>query len=803
MNYEPTPVSRALLQRLDLRANEADKVFVPNRNAGMLAFSLQKQRVNTSSQDQLVLVIHNDNKPLVCLVQNTVHITDPLQISIRLTSALRNSHPGSNLISTNNFTSTLCITIPNPNYKVTSYFEDARDFRLAIYTLERSGFSINAGLQPQNLRDGRPLSRTASDNIVPMRLSSMTSFQSQSQPELYPSGQGSLPSHSGHQSQFMGRAESFSAPDLASSIPPLRVVHNSRNPNPYTDFAADFDAATTRASEQPFQNGQTRSQIHPRASTEQLPTWEIYRANYGNTYGHQNDGSFSRANHGEACAQSHQVEKLDDAALRQAADFRLMMPQARDLPFPPRKEKDSSSSLPGKAPDAQKRKTAGSLPSDASATETAVQPPPAKKKRTVQPSTSTAKKNANQGKAKGKAIDTASNAKTTEKMPMNHSDNEHVAKRVTKTAPAKKGTKQTLPNEQSTVNDDATAEESTPVPKQTTKKATKHVTEKSQPAQKRPPLGKSKSKAPAGKEAMISVAGTNGTNAATAKTKKTGDEITKKAKKAVQPKKTPRSKKASPPEMASRAKSAIPQVSDIDCPVPEPSAAPNSKSARTKSSSTSKVLTGKKVSESKAARKKLPTKQVSKKSVPAKKASTSTTASLAKKSTAKKPTKIQSNIDENYIESTNASSETEGSAQSNAVENTAAESRKPQLHSEKVPAECNAKAVQHGLQKLETLNNIPVSTESSTFMVTEPAVLQSLNEVTEAILAAYEADVREAGSRFDVAQFYVEQLHNTRLDFWYEKLQKGDGMDQCRSSCRGMPYYLLSPNPTRNTVYDG
>ncbi|KAJ3493839.1 hypothetical protein NLG97_g4477 [Lecanicillium saksenae] len=59
---------------------------------------------------------------------------------------------------------------------------------------------------------------------------------------------------------------------------------------------------------------------------------------------------------------------------------------------------------------------------------------------------------------------------------------------------------------------------------------------------------------------------------------------------------------------------------------------------------------------------------------------------------------------------------------------------------------------------------------SSTLMIAESAMLNALNRMTWKIIDQYEADIDEGLNRFEIAQYYTDNLHNTRFIFWYDKL---------------------------------
>lgn len=73
----------------------------------------------------------------------------------------------------------------------------------------------------------------------------------------------------------------------------------------------------------------------------------------------------------------------------------------------------------------------------------------------------------------------------------------------------------------------------------------------------------------------------------------------------------------------------------------------------------------------------------------------------------------------------------------------------------------------------KSASDSPSSVEAesnSTLVMTESEMLDALNQVTWKIIDQYEADLNEGYNRFEIAQYYVDHLHNTRAEFWYDKL---------------------------------
>lgn len=58
----------------------------------------------------------------------------------------------------------------------------------------------------------------------------------------------------------------------------------------------------------------------------------------------------------------------------------------------------------------------------------------------------------------------------------------------------------------------------------------------------------------------------------------------------------------------------------------------------------------------------------------------------------------------------------------------------------------------------------------ATLLITESTVLDALNKMTWKIIDQYEADLDCGLNRFEIAQYYVDNLHNTRFEFWHDRL---------------------------------
>ncbi|KAM3512477.1 hypothetical protein MY11210_003894 [Beauveria gryllotalpidicola] len=63
-----------------------------------------------------------------------------------------------------------------------------------------------------------------------------------------------------------------------------------------------------------------------------------------------------------------------------------------------------------------------------------------------------------------------------------------------------------------------------------------------------------------------------------------------------------------------------------------------------------------------------------------------------------------------------------------------------------------------------------------TLLITESAVLDALKKMTSQIIDQYEADLSYGANRFEIAQYYLDNLYNTRFDFWHGKLAELDNV---------------------------
>ncbi|KAM3500270.1 hypothetical protein MY10362_006556 [Beauveria mimosiformis] len=65
---------------------------------------------------------------------------------------------------------------------------------------------------------------------------------------------------------------------------------------------------------------------------------------------------------------------------------------------------------------------------------------------------------------------------------------------------------------------------------------------------------------------------------------------------------------------------------------------------------------------------------------------------------------------------------------------------------------------------------------NSTLLITESAVLDALKRMTSQIIDQYEADLSYGANRFEIAQYYVDNLYNARFDFWHGQLAELDNV---------------------------
>lgn len=59
---------------------------------------------------------------------------------------------------------------------------------------------------------------------------------------------------------------------------------------------------------------------------------------------------------------------------------------------------------------------------------------------------------------------------------------------------------------------------------------------------------------------------------------------------------------------------------------------------------------------------------------------------------------------------------------------------------------------------------------NATLLISESTVLDALNQKTWKIIDQYETDLDCGLNRFDIAQYYVDSLHNARFEFWHDRL---------------------------------
>ncbi|OAR00203.1 hypothetical protein LLEC1_01181 [Akanthomyces lecanii] len=318
MAHPASPVSRAALKRLELRTGSSNRVFMPNHNAGHISFSLQRQQSSSLVDAALILAVHNENKPL---------------ISIRLTDVLRNSGRATDIISTNPSVCIICVKVPTADCTLLAHFENARDFHVSVYVLERAGFGINndTRVSPLDLAGAVPYRNVHNPgNAAPMRLSSITTFSPMSQPEHF--SQGQPVASSGPVEPFtnwpLRRTESVPTQHFGDSLPFATISQSPVELNPYKHFATDRPSAASPHVD-PYPRGAPIRGLNGANASETPLSSEKNSEQPKVTPG------LHPTSHGgnEGLRSSLAVEQLDADALAKASDFRHLMPQARRLPF--------------------------------------------------------------------------------------------------------------------------------------------------------------------------------------------------------------------------------------------------------------------------------------------------------------------------------------------------------------------------------------------------------------------------------------------------------------------------------------
>ncbi|EJP63519.1 uncharacterized protein BBA_07445 [Beauveria bassiana ARSEF 2860] len=363
MAHQACPVSHAALKRLELTTGPSHKVFIPNYNAAQLTFSLQRQQSSSFIREPLVLVIHKDSK---------------LLISIRLTDVLRNASIASHVISAEPSASIVCVKVPSPDCTVTAHFENARDFHVSVYVLERAGFAVNGNLRP-SLSFIDPILRPSSENLAPIRLSSLTTFPSMSQPEVFSQNPVASRSHTDPSaSNLVLRTESVPTQNFSSSIPSTVASQYAVDLNPYSHFAATRVSAASPAHDYHSRSNSLLDASQTGASKIASPLHTRSKGTSAIPHS-RTDPPLTMHSNDDTLRNRLAVEQLDDDSLKKASDFRQYMPQVRRLPFVQTKRKASDINAAEKP--AVERTVLDSLNSETETGSDAVIGQPAKKEK--------------------------------------------------------------------------------------------------------------------------------------------------------------------------------------------------------------------------------------------------------------------------------------------------------------------------------------------------------------------------------------------------------------------------------------
>lgn len=210
--------------------------------------------------------------------------------------------------------------------------------------MERTGFQINTDLQTANVSSSGP-SKPIADNLRPMRLSSITRFHSLSQPSPHSSASKQMNPRTANslEPNSISIKDPISSQSFPSSFPATDCSNIPFEPDIYQHFAPDGSGNTGQLQTQVPQSSVAHgpndpAQIFPQYSpwSDSIPTAPIETGRAARTV----------ASHIHAVETSHTpVEQLSTDALTKAANFRLLMPEARSLPFTQRKGTSNSNTI--------------------------------------------------------------------------------------------------------------------------------------------------------------------------------------------------------------------------------------------------------------------------------------------------------------------------------------------------------------------------------------------------------------------------------------------------------------------------
>lgn len=218
-------------------------------------------------------------------------------------------------------------------------------------------------------------------------------------------------------------------------------------------------------------------------------------------------------------------------------------------------------------------------------------------------------------------------------------------------------------------------------------------------------------------------------------------------------------RKAEPGEGAAAAIKATQQIS---------SAKQVIKSSAPRTTASAKILPPEKTADEQHVEKRLPeqagvaTKGTTRRSQPKQQATKATPSNrLPKPSKTRKSSKMRPPV---QTIASKASTVDEPSAHSDSTTlhlHSQAEKAAPQMILETPESGMSFSSDDSQLEKAET---------NATLLISESTVLDALNQKTWKIIDQYEADLDCGLNRFDIAQFYVDSLHNARYEFWHDKL---------------------------------
>lgn len=526
--------------------------------------------------------------------------------------------------------------IRNPKYTITAYFDDIQDFHPAVYLLERTGFQISATLQPPTGSISQTVARIGSGNIAPIRLSSITPFQSQSQPELYPTQNSSFGNSNAHvvsDSQSLQRTGSMPFHPFYSAYSPFPMPAIQGELNPYKYFASHQSTSANSQLYNPLPSIGFRDQVVP-SVVQPMPPWETLMATQKERTNQRISGEYAVPAPEELTeATKLNVKQLDAIPLAKEVDFRLLMPQARSLPFQNSAHRTVEQIESEPQLNTLKRKNLSDSPPSAQ---------PAKRRSANEGKTSVEKKNrpkSSRYKGKSDSVPTHENVPLTER----------VQRPTPKAAPKIK-----------------TANEAVASKKPATKRPQKKALKKAAPPK---------------------------TSVRKASPK---NSLTQKPSTEVQVEKN--HEKEKPPGCKE-----VEQLSSVS-PSSEPSNEP---------------------------------------------------AALDTKSSKKRTTR---------------------SSRAKVLPTTGSFHSLQECSEHQAPPPAEVIKDRH-LQKEITKSNFLEKEFNSTLVVAEPKMLDALNRMTWDILKQYEADLESGRNRFEVAQFYVDNMYDTRFAFWYAKLKKLGGLD--------------------------